>query len=59
MVNLLPVWPAEGDMMTIKLVVVKPFLSFKRGDAITDPGEISRLLAAGHAASVVRVLAEV
>jgi hypothetical protein len=46
-------------MMTIKLVVVKPFLGFKRGDAITDPGEISRLLAAGHAASVVRVLAEV
>ncbi len=59
MVRLLPAWPAEGDMMTIKLVVVKPFLGFKRGDAITDPGEIARLLAAGHAGSVVRVLSEV
>ena len=44
--------------MIIKLVVVKPFLSFKRGDAITDPAEIARLMAAGHGGSVVRVLAE-
>ncbi len=58
MVRLLPTWSAEGNMMIIKLVVVKPFLAFKRGDAITDPAEIARLMAAGHGGSVVRVLAE-
>ena len=44
--------------MTIKLVVVKPFSGFKRGDVIIDNAKIAAVLAEGHAQSVVRVLAE-
>lgn len=41
--------------MTNKLVVLKPFSGFKRGDMITDPAEIANILASEHALSVVRV----
>ncbi|MCF3945301.1 hypothetical protein AiwAL_04705 [Acidiphilium sp. AL] len=44
--------------MTIKLVVVKPFRGFTRGDVITDNAKIASVLAEGHAQSVVRVPAE-
>jgi hypothetical protein len=55
MAHSLPELPAEGDMMTSKLVVLKPFASFKRGDMITDAAEIATVLASEHALSVVRV----
>lgn len=41
--------------MTFKLVVVKPFLGFKRGDVITDGAKVNSVLADGYAQSVVRV----
>lgn len=41
--------------MTSKLVVLKSFSSFKRGDTITDPAETATVLASEHALSVVRV----
>lgn len=44
--------------MTVKLVVVKPFGGFRRGDVITDEAKISTVLASGQAQSVVRVMAE-
>lgn len=43
--------------MTVKLVVVKPFPGFNRGDVITDEAKISAVMTAGHAQSVVRVMA--
>jgi hypothetical protein len=44
--------------MIYKLVVLKPFPGFRRGDVITDPARIASILASGHAASVVRVAAK-
>lgn len=44
--------------MKVKLVVVKPFGGFKRGDMITDEAKISAVLASDQARSVVRVMAE-
>jgi hypothetical protein len=44
--------------MTIKMVVVKPFGGFKRGDMVTDPAAMAKIVADGHAQSVVRVMAE-
>lgn len=44
--------------MTVKLVVVKPFGGFRRGDVIADQAKIAAVLASGRAASVVRVTAE-
>jgi hypothetical protein len=41
-----------------RLVVVKPFAGFKRGDAITDATTMARVMAEGQAQSVVRVMAE-
>ncbi|BAJ82182.1 MULTISPECIES: hypothetical protein [Acidiphilium] len=44
--------------MKIKLVVVKPFEGFRRGDTITDAAKIDAVLASAQAGSVVRVVAE-
>ena len=44
--------------MKIKLVVVKPFEGFRRGDTITDAPKIDAVLASAQAGSVVRVVAE-
>ncbi len=41
--------------MTMQLVVLKPFLGFKRGDKITDAATIAKVLAGPQAGSVVRV----
>lgn len=43
--------------MAGKLVVVKPFDGFKRGDVIEDAATIKRVLGEGRAASVVQVVA--
>lgn len=42
--------------MNIKLVVVRPFGSYRRGDEVTDTGEIARVQAGETAGCVVRVL---
>lgn len=44
--------------MTTRLVVVKPFAGFKRGDVVADEAKIVAVLAQGHAQSVVHVMAE-
>jgi hypothetical protein len=41
--------------MTIKLVVLKPFASFKRGDTIIDATTITKIMNSEQARSVVRV----
>ncbi len=41
-----------------KLVVVKPFAGFKRGDVIADAAMMAKIMAEGYAQSVVRVMAE-
>ena len=41
--------------MTQHLVVIKPFLNFKRGDVISDTSRISTILAAEYKKSVVSV----
>jgi len=43
--------------MNIHLVVVKPFDRLTRGDTVTDPARIARILGSEWAHSVVRVLA--
>lgn len=43
--------------MASKLVVVRPFDGFKRGDVIKDEATIKRVLSEGRAASVVQVMA--
>ncbi len=42
--------------MNIKLVVVRPFGSYRRGDEVTDTGEIARIQTGEAAGNVVRVL---
>jgi hypothetical protein len=44
--------------MDMKLVVVRPFAGHARGDAITDPETVRRVLAGEQAACVVRVPTE-
>ena len=41
--------------MTTKLVVLRPFGGFKRGDTITDAAAISKIIGTEQASSVVRV----
>lgn len=41
--------------MTIKLVVLRPFAGFKRGDMITDAAAIAKIMSSEQAFSVVRV----
>ena len=41
--------------MTIQLVVVRSFATYTKGDAITDPLLIAKILASEQAACVVRV----
>ena len=43
--------------MNIRLVVVKPFAGFARGDIVADPARISEMLKSEHANCVVRVSA--
>ena len=42
--------------MDIMLVVVRPFAARRRGDAITEPDEIMRVVAEQAATDFVRVL---
>jgi hypothetical protein len=44
--------------MSIHLIVVRPFDRLTRGDTVTDPARIARILGSEWAHSVVRVLAE-
>lgn len=41
--------------MTVKLVVLRPFGGFKRGDTITDAATITKIMSTEQAVSVVRV----
>ncbi len=41
--------------MSIRLVVLKPFGGFKRGDMIIDPTEVAKILSSSHSSFVVRV----
>lgn len=41
--------------MSIRLVVVRPFAGFARGDIVADPVSISRILKSENAHCVVRV----
>ena len=41
--------------MSMQLVVVRPFGAHSRGDVVTDPGQIAKILASESAANVVRV----
>ena len=41
--------------MTFHLVVLKPFLGFKRGDLITDQATVEKILAGPQATFVVRI----
>ena len=41
--------------MDIKLVVVRPFGAYQRGDVVTDSVEVARVHDGEHAACVVRV----
>jgi hypothetical protein len=41
--------------MTTKLVVLRPFAGFKRGDTITDAAAIAKIMSSEQACSVVRV----
>ncbi|HQT66024.1 MAG TPA: hypothetical protein PLC74_00310 [Acetobacteraceae bacterium] len=41
--------------MSIRLVVLKPFGGFKRGDMIINPAEVAKILASSHSSFVVRV----
>ncbi len=41
--------------MAFHLVVLKPFLNFKRGDLITDAATVTKILAGPEASFVVRV----
>jgi hypothetical protein len=43
--------------MNFALTVVHPFKTYKRGDQITDPETIQKILASENAAKVVRVAA--
>ena len=45
--------------MTIHLVVVRPFQTYAKGDAIRDAATIAAILASSHASYVVRVQAAV
>ena len=40
--------------MNVELVVVQPFAGYARGDVVTDPREIARVLAANPHAVVQR-----
>jgi hypothetical protein len=44
--------------MTFELVILKPFLGYKRGDRITDGATIAKILAGPQASYVVRVTAK-
>ena len=50
-----PEFPAKGARVTVKLVVLKPFAGFKRGDTITDAAAITKIMNSEQARSVVRV----
>lgn len=41
--------------MSMQLVVARPFGTHLRGDVVTDPAEIAKILASQSAANVVRV----
>jgi hypothetical protein len=41
--------------MQVHLVVVRPFAALNRGDVITDPVRIAKILRGEHAQHVVRV----
>jgi hypothetical protein len=43
--------------MNVEVVVVKPFLGFARGDLISDPLQIDRIMDSEHRGCVVRVMA--
>lgn len=43
--------------MIVNLVVLKPFAGFKRGELISDPATVEKILAGPQANSVVRVTA--
>jgi hypothetical protein len=45
--------------MNIHLVVVRPFDGLTRGDTVTDPARIAKVLSGEWAHSVVRILATV
>lgn len=44
--------------MTFQLVVLKPFRGFSRGDVISEPTVITKILAGPEAGFVVRVTAK-
>lgn len=44
--------------MNVHLVVVRPFAAHAKGALITDPTQISTILASEYAGHVVRVLAK-
>jgi hypothetical protein len=55
MAHSLPEFPAKGAWMTTKLVVLRPFAGFKRGDTIMDAAAIAKIMSSEQAYSVVRV----
>lgn len=55
MPNLLNNSKAEGQFMSIQLVVLRPFQGFKRGDKIVDQALVTQILAGPQANFVVRV----
>ena len=41
--------------MNIRLVVVRPFAGFARGEIVADPARITQILKSEHAHCVVRI----
>ena len=41
--------------MDTKLMVVQPFGSYAKGDVVSDPGEVMKILACENASKVVRI----